>query len=176
MTNNLLTDGTIRLRALEPTDLDKLYKWENDTSLWEIGNTISPYSKAQLWEYLQNYDGDIYKSHQLRLMIELEATKESVGTIDLYEFDPFNNRTSIGILIDKEYQKMGFGTRAIALATKYTYSYLGLKQVNAIIPLKNTASISLFQKSGFQESGRLRDWLKIGQSYYDVIIMQLVFN
>ena len=31
-----LDDGVVSLRALDPTDLDLLYIWENDTSLWLI--------------------------------------------------------------------------------------------------------------------------------------------
>jgi diamine N-acetyltransferase len=35
----------IRLRALEPEDLELLYDWENNESNWTISNTISPFSK-----------------------------------------------------------------------------------------------------------------------------------
>ena len=35
----------VYLRALEPTDLDFLYKLENDTSVWEVSGTLKPYSK-----------------------------------------------------------------------------------------------------------------------------------
>ena len=38
-----LENDTIRLRALEPEDLDLLYAWENDTSLWEFGSTLVHY-------------------------------------------------------------------------------------------------------------------------------------
>ena len=35
----------IKLRALEPEDLELLYEWENNDSNWMISNTISPFSK-----------------------------------------------------------------------------------------------------------------------------------
>ena len=41
--NKLLENSNIRLRAPEPEDLEILYKWENDTSLWEYGASITPY-------------------------------------------------------------------------------------------------------------------------------------
>ena len=40
-----LDDGVVSLRALDPTDLDLLYIWENDTSLWDVGNSITPFSR-----------------------------------------------------------------------------------------------------------------------------------
>ena len=66
-----LNDNTIALRALEPTDLDTLYRWENDTALWVASDTIAPYSREALWHYLKEYTGDIYAQRQLRLMITL---------------------------------------------------------------------------------------------------------
>jgi diamine N-acetyltransferase len=38
----------IRLRALEPEDLEVLYEWENNDSNWIISNTLSPFSKYTL--------------------------------------------------------------------------------------------------------------------------------
>ena len=34
----------IKLRALEPEDLELLYQWENNDSYWLISNTVSPFS------------------------------------------------------------------------------------------------------------------------------------
>ena len=52
----MLTDGIISLRALEPVDVDTLYRWENDPAVWGVGLTIAPYSRKQLWDYVNNYD------------------------------------------------------------------------------------------------------------------------
>ena len=41
----LLENSEIRLRALEPSDVDLLYAWENDTSIWDVSSTIIPFSK-----------------------------------------------------------------------------------------------------------------------------------
>ena len=75
---SLLNDNVIALRALEPTDLDVLFKWENDTDLWTVTDTVAPYSRQVLWQYLENYTADIYQSHELRLMAVLKDTGEAV--------------------------------------------------------------------------------------------------
>lgn len=36
----LLENERIVLRALEPEDLEVLFRWENDASLWELGSTF----------------------------------------------------------------------------------------------------------------------------------------
>ncbi|MDR2041647.1 MAG: GNAT family N-acetyltransferase, partial [Tannerella sp.] len=64
----LLENETVRLRAMEPEDLDFLYRWENDTRLWRYGNTMAPYSRFSLKAYLSDAHLDIFHARQLRLM------------------------------------------------------------------------------------------------------------
>lgn len=169
----LLNDDIIFLRALEPEDLDILHLWENDTDLWTIGNSIAPFSRKQLWDYIENYNSDIYSSRQLRLMITMTSSGEAIGTIDFYDFDPFNHRSGIGILIDKKHQHKGYGRRSLKLASDYAGNFLGLHQFYAIIPCDNTNSLSLFNKCGYKTTGQLTDWLRIGNTFRDAVIMQL---
>ena len=42
------------LRAPEPEDLELLYNWENDTSIWQLSNTLTPFSKFALRKYIEN--------------------------------------------------------------------------------------------------------------------------
>lgn len=66
---NYLTGKQIELRAVEPEDLDALYRWENDSSLWIYGSTVSPFSRYLLKQYIENYTADITRDKQLRLII-----------------------------------------------------------------------------------------------------------
>lgn len=173
---SLLNDDTIALRAVEPEDLDVLYRWENDTELWTVGNSIAPYSRKMLWDYIENYTADIYGMKQLRLMIILKETGAPVGTLDLFEFDQHNRRVGIGILIDKQHSRHGYGLRALTLATKYAEHHIGVHQIWATIPIDNTSSLALFQKCGYKICGRLRSWLRRGKGYQDVYMLQLLIN
>ena len=64
-----LQGNTIHLRALEPEDLEFVYAIENDENIWEVSNTITPYSKFLIRQYLENAHQDIYEAKQLRLVI-----------------------------------------------------------------------------------------------------------
>ncbi len=76
----LLSNDRVRLRALEPEDLELLYRWENDPELWEVGNTLALYSRYILKEYIAGSDRSIYESRQLRFMIEDCDTGTSWGS------------------------------------------------------------------------------------------------
>lgn len=171
-----ISDEKLMLRALEPTDLDVLYRWENDERLWRTSSTITPFSRKQLWDYIENYDGDIFRSRQLRLIIEVLSSGAIIGTIDLYDFDPVNSRASVGILIDEQFRGDGYGVSAMKLFEKYCYSYLSLNQLVAIVAVDNVQSLKLFDALDYHRAGRLCWWLKRGDEYCDAIIMQKRLN
>lgn len=81
MTNPMESE-LIRLRALEPEDVNILYKWENDTEIWKVSNTVAPFSKHMLRQFIENQQRDIYETRQLRLIIESKADGKPVGAID----------------------------------------------------------------------------------------------
>ena len=171
----LLENEKIKLRAPEPEDLDILYKWENDTELWHLGSTLAPYSRFDLKQYLLSAK-DIYEAKQLRLIIETKNAlhNTTIGTIDLYDFDPHNSRAAVGIMIDKAYQQNGFATETLSLLCKYAFSFLKLHQLYAYIPANNKPSIKLFERCGFKEKGLLPDWQQTTNGYENVLIVSLI--
>lgn len=171
----LLKNKAIVLRAVEPEDLEILYRWENSTVLWYHGNTLAPYSKLVLRQYINDsLEMDIYQSKQLRLMIDLVEEKTTIGTIDLYDIDAHNRRAGIGILIDDDYRRRGFAKQALELMSNYAFDFLYLHQIYAYIAQSNTNSISLFEKAGYQSVGILKDWLQRGEEFEDVCLSQLL--
>ena len=88
----------VKLRAIEPEDLDILYRIENDMSLWNDSVTSVPYSRYILYDYIANTKNDIYTDRQVRMMIENEK-QEVVGIIDLINFEPKHLRAEIGIVV-----------------------------------------------------------------------------
>ena len=119
--NLFLENEQIKLRAVEPGDLEKLYIWENDTALWLVGNTRQPLSKYALKQYIINSDKDIYESRQVRFMITDKINGKTVGTVDLFDFDVYNNRVALGLFVDNEFQGQGYATQALHLTEKYVF-------------------------------------------------------
>ncbi|MDR2956056.1 MAG: GNAT family N-acetyltransferase [Prevotella sp.] len=171
----LLRNSQIKLRAVEPEDLDVLYKWENSTSLWIHGNTMAPYSKLVLRQYINDaLEMDIYQSKQLRLMIDLLEDNTTIGTIDLYDIDAHNRRAGMGILIDEAHRQKHYATQALELMTSYAFKFLYLHQIYAYISISNIKSISLFEKTGYVKVGILKDWVQRGDKFEDVLFLQLL--
>ena len=169
-----LENKQIKLRAVEPEDLDALYKWENDADLWKFGATIAPYSRFSLKEYIAESRIDIFQTKQLRLMIVWKENNESIGTIDLYDFDPMNQRAGVGILIDSAYRGMGIGKQTLELIQDYAFDILFVKQLFAHIPKQNEISLDLFSKSGYVKTACLKNWIKTNYGFEDIYVVQLI--
>ncbi|GAB3198816.1 diamine N-acetyltransferase [Pontibacter aydingkolensis] len=162
------------LRALEPTDLEFLYTLENDISVWHVGNTLTPYSKFVLEQYLENAALDIYTIKQLRLVI-CNASEEAVGAVDLYDFDPMHRRAGVGIAIAPGHRKNGHASDALQLLLSYCQNTLMLHQLFCSVTASNLKSIDLFTKAGFKSIGIRKDWLRTPDGWEDVVEFQKVF-
>ncbi len=245
-----------RLRAVEPRDVETMYRWENDTEVWSVSGTTAPYSRELLERFVEQQRFDIWQTRQMRLMIEplcgtgddrgrsgdkssvspetahadkpaetvpvaaprfadeaggTTARKPStdsaeralqtgfgktvqerrnsggdefgnhicapVGALDLFEFDPQHRRAGIGILIhDPEQRGKGFAADALDIVCRYAHAVLGLHQLWCNVGADNTASLALFRRAGFTESGLKRDWQWTPDGFRDEIMMQLIFN
>ncbi len=171
-----LTGNTIYLRALEPSDLDFLYRLENDEQLWEVSNTITPYSKFVLQQYLDNAHRDIYEVKQLRLVISLQDTHQAVGFIDLYDFNPKHRRAGVGIVIFSANNKQkGYAKEALGLLISYCFTHLNMHQLYASITADNAVSIGLFKKAGFEKTGERKDWIFVNNHFKTEYFYQLIY-
>jgi len=171
---NTLKGIHINLRALEPEDLKFLFQIENNESFWEVSHTQTPFSKFILKQYLENAHLDIYEAKQLRLAIEDNISSNTIGMIDLFDFNPQHKRAGIGILIHPNYQQKGVASEALQLLINYSFTHLQLHQLYANITDDNTNSIRLFTKHKFKEIGIKKDWILTNRIYKNEILFQLI--
>jgi len=164
----------IFLRALEPSDVELLYQWENDPEIWKISQTLTPYSKFTLKEFVDSAKEDIFSSKQVRFMINLLYTKQTAGILDIFDIDFMNSRAGIGILIDKGFRSQEIGTEAINLAINYLFNTLLFHQIYCNVLNSNTISLKLFKKCGFSIVGTKKEWTKTETGFEDVVLLQRI--
>ncbi len=175
MINNPLIGKDLALRALEPEDLELLYLWENDMDIWNVSNTLVPVSRYILKKYLENAHKDIYETKQLRLIIQLQENNRAIGTIDLFDFDPYHKRAGVGILIaDKGDRRKGYAREALDTLVSYAFNTLNLHLVYCTISTQNSASLELFRQAGFDITGTKKEWIWDGDKFLDEHFLQIV--
>jgi len=165
----------VKLRALEFSDINLLFQWENDGTLWELSNTLTPFSKHVLEKYIENSHLSIYETNQFRFMIESKKEAKTIGAIDLFDFEPHHSKAGIGILIhNQEDRKKKYATNALEILIKYCFEVLNLHQLYCNIEIDNIASIHLLTKVGFEIIGTKKDWIRSGKIFKNVHFLQLI--
>jgi diamine N-acetyltransferase len=171
MGEKMLQNEPLRLRPLEPEDLEVLYTIENDTTLWKVGCQNVPYSRYALHNYIAENKNDIYADKEVRFVIANTADGETIGLIDLFEFDPIHLRAQVGIVVRSIYRGKGWASRALEMLKDYA-RFLHIHQLYAYVDVANTESLQLFRKGGFTRESLLKDWLCTATGYENVLLLQ----
>lgn len=164
----------IRLRALEPEDLELIYRIENDPDFWRFGTTTVPYSRYVLRQYIETSANDLFTDQQVRLVIEgcdASGRTRPLGLADLTNFSPQHMRAEIALAVLPEFQGQQVGNHAVKLLIDYARR-LRLHQIYAIIATSNKAASTIFQQLGFKGNTLLKDWLRDERGYCDARLWQ----
>lgn len=168
----------LRLRAVEISDADLIYEWENTYSLWGVSSTRAPFSHYAIEQYVKSTQNeDIYSTKQVRFMIDVdkETRIQTVGCVDLYDLDPQHQRAGIGIFIHQgNHRRKYIAFNALLWIEKYALEILNLHQIYAYISEDNFASLNLFQKAGYKHTATLKEWIQKTDKYIDVLVFQKI--
>ena len=176
MARTALQGPTVRLRAVEPDDVEIMYLWENDPEVWRVSGTLAPFSRHALMKFVEELHSDVYRTRQLRLIIENPEGK-AAGTLDLFELDPLNRRAGVGILVyDKSERCRGYASEALGLLEGYARRTLGLHQLWCEVDAANAASLRLFGRAGYVRTGCKRDWTLTPEGFRDLLTLQLIMD
>ncbi|MBR1755732.1 MAG: GNAT family N-acetyltransferase [Bacteroidaceae bacterium] len=173
----MTSTADLRLRALEPEDLELIYRVENDTAFWRHGSTTVPYSRYALRQFLSESTGDLFRDGQVRLVIERRDGERwrAIGFADLVNFDAIHLRAEIGLLILPEFQGHHHGEAAVEALTAYA-GRLHLHQLYAIIAVTNRPATRIFERLAFMSSTVLKDWVRGREGFTDARVWQKLLS
>lgn len=178
---------------MEPEDIDAIYRWENDPSVWIDSASHQPFSRHALASFIEENSGaDIYSCRQLRLIAEKEEIIKgensnfegkdtfcrhySVGCVDLFDFDPYHKRAGLGIIVDRCFRQQGIGFQIVNVVEEFARLHLTLHQLHCTISVDNVASLALFEKAGYSRCGTLSQWIYSDGDWVDAYFYQKILN
>ena len=170
----MTTTRHISLRAMEPEDLELIYRLENDPDIWRWGTTTVPYSRFAVRQYLEQNQNDLFADRQLRLVAVDEVTGLPVGLADLFNFDPLHRRAEIGLLIVPDFRSKGLSHTILRQLEAYA-ERVSMHQLYATIATANIPATRLFQKAGYGATAQLKDWLLLDGRWVDAAVWQKTF-
>ena len=166
----ILSDGYIKLRAVEITDADCLLGMINSPEIESsvVGWSFPVASKDQI-----DWINSIKNDSCVRYTIDIN--NEAVGLVIISAIDFKNSTANISVKLSDDCPKRkGIGSKAVKLIQKYCFYELNLNCLTANILEYNIASQKTFEKCGFSKDAVLRKRIFKNGRYLDLYVYSIL--
>jgi RimJ/RimL family protein N-acetyltransferase len=114
------------------------------------------------------------KGNSMCWAITLDDQETMIGKCILFQFNQDNHRAEIGYILNRNYWRRGFMQQALEAIIDFAFTTLKLHRIEADIDSKNTGSLALLEKLGFEREGFFRDrWCVYGE-WQDSVMLALL--
>lgn len=169
----MLQGQLVNLRALESTDLERVYTWINDREVTRYVVGRYPMSRTDERRWLEQSPANGFAAG-VRLAIETNDGAH-IGTLDLHRVSSESRCAGLGIMIgEKSYWSNGYGTDAIVTLLRFAFDEMNLNRVWLHVFDFNERAIACYRKCGFREEARLRENYYGQGRYWDVYVMGIL--
>jgi len=159
------------LRSLEQDDLQNVYRWHNDSALYEtLTSPFHPVSRQTVGDWIARKSQ--YSEREVNFAICLRGNSDHIGNIYLRDIDYINRTGFLGAFIgDAEHRGKGYASQALLLVVKYAFEVLGLNRLFMYVLCDNPAAVRHLQKCGFSIEGQMRQHVFKNGTFKDVHVM-----
>ena len=168
-----ISEGNVYLRKISKDDIEFVFQSLNNKDLITF-LSLGPiktleHSKRLIKGYLKSWDINL----QYNYIVELQkgGVKVKVGSISLWNVNWQHQRAQIGIWLIPSFWNKGLGEKSLNLLKIIAFNHLKINRLEAYIAIENKKSIYLFEKCGFIEEGRLKEYLRFHGSFHDAVLM-----
>jgi RimJ/RimL family protein N-acetyltransferase len=164
----------VRLRAMEPSDAEALWRWNHDPEVMRWMQDSHPQSLAQVTRWLgeergRNEYGD------LLLGVEVQADDKLIGLVRLHGTEPELGIAELDIYLgEKNYWGKGYATDTVRTVCRYGFDKMRLHKITLTVVTENEAAWRAYRKVGFVQEGRLREVFRRDGRWYDQYTMGLL--
>jgi RimJ/RimL family protein N-acetyltransferase len=172
----MITEGKIRLRAPERSDLPNFVRWMNDPEVTAGLLVVLPLSAVDEEKWFENMQNRPQTEHPLVIETpDADGRWLPVGNSGFHNLDMRVRSAEVGLVIgEKEYWNQGLGSAVMRLLLRHGFETLNLNRIYLHVFANNPRAIRCYEKVGFVHEGRLRqDMYKNGQ-YIDVLVMSVL--
>jgi len=122
----------------------------------------------------ERYKNKEKSTSQQRFAVVRKDDQMLVGAVAFFNYNPLNRSAELGLLIDPEERRKGYGKEAIQLLCRYLFKFRGLNKVYAQTAGFNEAAIELLDTLGFKRDGNLRDHYFYDGEFHNAAIYSLL--
>lgn len=168
----MLSDGVVRLRAIEKEDLPRFVAWLNDPEVRSNLELVNPLSMAQEERWFQGVLERSPSEQPLVIEVLQGETWQPLGNCALFNIEQHDRLAEIGIFVgEKSFWNRGIGTRAMRLLLRHAFLDLNLNRAFLRVYETNPRGVRCYEKAGLKHEGRMRQARFRQGKYIDVLLM-----
>ena len=164
----------ITLRAVEPADLEAIWRFNNDleVELAGGGDPPMPQSRARLE---QEYSEKWSQGGRDGMAFAITVDEQLIGHCALFATDAVARSCELGITIgERSFWNLGYGRETVALLLRIAFHYHNLRRVTLHVHARNERAIRVYRACGFVEEGRMRAHVWSNGAYDDLVVMGIL--
>jgi RimJ/RimL family protein N-acetyltransferase len=160
-----------RLRAVEPSDAETHFLWNQDSEMTRnVDDIWFPGSREGTKRWAEQTALREPTGDDFQFVIE-NLTGEHVGLVGTHDCKPRHGTFSLGIAVRREHQRHGYAADALRTAMRYYFEELRYQKLTVYIYEFNAASLALFEHLNFQHEGCLRRMMFTEGRFFDQKVM-----
>ena len=170
--NNTFAGTRVRLRAMEPADVEQFVRDELDRDTDRARADDQIYLPRGEWRVRESFADRMRqegKMETFRFMIE-NMEGQIVGSINAHSVDARNGSFSYGLGIYEPFRRRGYASEAVLLLMRYYFMELRMHKCNVEAWSFNDASIGLHEHLGFAHEGLRRQVYYTRGRYWDDVL------
>jgi RimJ/RimL family protein N-acetyltransferase len=169
-----LVGEKIYLRPTTPEDYSSIYMWQlaNDPQ----STTSHPRIMKTAAQAIEAFKSAQPKETEQTFTVIRKKDDGPVGMIRFFGLNNLNRSAELGLLIDPDEQRNGFGTEAMQVLIRFLFRYRALNKVHAQTADFNEGAVALLDKLGFKRDARLRQHYFYDGTFHDGYIYSLLLH
>ena len=168
---NFWQNTHVKLRAVEPSDAEFFFEWNQDSEMTRHIDWLWPPSSLEMARRQTEEDARRRPTDDRLFMVIENREGERVGSISTHECDRRTGTFRYGVAVRREHQRRGYASAAILLVLRYFFEELRYQKVTVNVHANNLACIRLHERLGYQLEGRLRRMVFTGGQLWDELHM-----
>lgn len=173
MSTSVWQGSRVRLRAVEPSDWEVFYEWNQDDDMTRRLDVVwLPQSREAVRRWAEEQATRRPEGDEFHFVIE-SLDGEVVGSISTHACDRRAGTFSYGLNVRPRHRRKGYAAEAITLLLRYYFHELRYQKANATVYSFNEPSILLHEKLGFTREGCLRRMVYTEGQFHDAFLFGL---
>jgi RimJ/RimL family protein N-acetyltransferase len=164
----------IRLRCLEPGDVDALFALFGDPEVARYWSAPAMTERAQAEALLADIESSFTCGDLFQWGIVRQDDDAVIGTCTLARISSAHRRAEIGFALARAHWGRGYAGEAVERAVRHAFDDLALHRIEADVDPRNARSIAVLQRLGFTREGLLRERWHVAGEIADSLFLGLL--